>query len=443
MTRDLSVARENMARCRIQAEKNHLYASALCVLQPQLEKYLDELTQQNLQQCLMTDVTTARKQCLQHLDEVRNRMPLIKVDTSLSENLQRLRQRREELNTQWEEAYKRFSWWSKIKYFEGPDFSEIDKSIAQLKELHERLHAKHAEEFVRLDRYFTEMNSRAEARIAASQSQIEQFIAHVITRENEVVLPFKAGMLLSMMSVPVSLWRDVSVAGSIYDALRKVNGHYAGMSDGDIWLETLFMPAESLVGLASLVKGAYFEQLVAADTGGVLFEYFNNPGTDIVIDGVAYQLKATSSAAYVNSVDADIPVIATSEVAEQTRAIDSGFSNIELEHSVGLALGGSVIDIKDTAVDALLIGVGGLGLFATLQGVNHAAKRYHNGGDAVEAIFSGAGVAIEGTARALVNTAELGFKVLTSAPSRFVGRTVLAGLKKLDDKLAEPDAKSK
>ena len=147
------------------------------------------------------------------------------------------------------------------------------------------------------------------------------------------------------------------------------------------------------------------------DTRGTLFEHFNNPGTDIIIDGQAYQLKATDSASYVNSVPEDIPVIATSEVAEATRAIDSGYSNDELEQSVQLALGGSVIDIKDTAIDALLSGVG------------------------VEAIFEGAGVAIEGTARAMVGTAELGYKVLTSRPSRFIGSTALAGMKKLDNKL--------
>ena len=76
-----------------------------------------------------------------------------------------------------------------------------------------------------------------------------------------------------------------------------------------------------------------------------------------------------------------------------------------------------------------------MGLFATMQGINHAGEHYKNGGDGVEAIFNGAGVAIEGTARALVGTAELGYKVLSSRPSRFIGRTLLAGLQKLDDKM--------
>lgn len=442
VTSDLSLARKAMCLSREKAGQHPLYASALRALQPKLDTHLDEVTRQHLQQCLVADVATARNQCLQHLQVIRNRIPLIQADSTVSETLQRLQLRRDELSEQWDEAYEKFSWWNKMKYSDGPDFSEIDQAIRQLKKMHQRLRADHADEFIRLDKHFSELENCAEARIKASEQQIEQFIAHGVTRAQEKDLPLRAGFMLSAMSVPFSLWDDLATAGNIYDALRRVNGNYVGMSDGEIWLETLFMPGESLAGLTSLAKGAYFEQLVAADSGGALFEHFNNPGTDIVIDGVAYQLKSTSSAAYVNSVDVDIPIIATSEVAEQTRAIDSGFSNIELEHAVDLALGGSVIDTKDTALDALLTGVGGLGMFATIQGINHAAELYENGGDGVESLFAGAGVAIEGTARALVGTAELGYKVLASAPSRFVGRTLLAGLKRLDDKMMEAGSKS-
>ena len=441
-TRELSAARQALDIIRKQAGQSPLNRSVLQVLQPQLEQHLDELTRQHLQRRLAVDVESARSQCRQYLQAIRSRTPLIQTETTVRETLQRLQQRYEQLSDQWDEAYEKFSWWNKIKYSDGPDFSEIDQAIRQLKKMHERLKADYADEFIRLDKHFTELENRAEARIKASEHEIEQLIAHGVTREQEKELPLRAGFMLSAMSVPFSLWGDLATAGNIYDALRRVNGNYVDMSDGEIWLETLFMPGESLAGLTSLAKGAYFEQLVAADSGGALFEHFNNPGTDIVIDGVAYQLKSTSSAAYVNSVDVDIPIIATSEVAEQTRAIDSGFSNIELEHSVDLALGGSVIDTKDTALDALLTGVGGLGMFATIQGINHAAELYENGGDGVESLFAGAGVAIEGTARALVGTAELGYKVLNSAPSRFVGRALLAGLRRLDDKMMEAGSKS-
>ena len=79
--------------------------------------------------------------------------------------------------------------------------------------------------------------------------------------------------------------------------------------------------------------------------------------------------------------------------------------------------------------------LGGLGFFATIQGINHASQKYENGGDGVEAMFEGAGVAIEGTARALVGVAEMDYNVLASRPRRFIGRTLLGGLKKLDDKM--------
>ncbi|MQX45735.1 hypothetical protein [Sinorhizobium medicae] len=160
------------------------------------------------------------------------------------------------------------------------------------------------------------------------------------------------------------------------------------------------------VGPISLAKGAYFEKLVEADFGGERFEHFNHPDTDIVIDGVAYQIKATDSASYVESVADDIPVIATSEVAEITRAIDGGYSDEDIEDTVELALGGTVIDFGDTAVDALLTGVGGLGLLATVRGVNHGLTMHREGADPIESIVEGAGVAVVGTMKGTVNGAE-------------------------------------
>ncbi|EML5471224.1 hypothetical protein RSM50_003880 [Pseudomonas aeruginosa] len=442
-TRELSVAHQTLAVATEQAGQSPLNTSVLHALQPHLEQHLDGLARQYLQQRLAADVRTARNQCRQRLQAIRSRTPLFQAETTVRETLQRLQQRRDKLSDQWNETYEKFSWWNKIKYSDGPDFREIDQAIRQLKKMHDRLLIQHSEDFTCLDKHFSELKCRAEARITSSQQQIEQFIADEVTCGQENELPLRAGFMLSALSVPISLWDDFTTAGNIYDAMRSVNGNYAGMSDAEIWLETLFMSSESLVGLTSLAKGAYLEKLVASDTGGALFEHFNNPGTDIVIDGVAYQIKATSSTTYINSVAADIPVIATSEVAERTHAIDSGFSNIELEHSVDLALGGSVVDSEDTVLDALLSGVGGLGLFATIQGINHAAEYYENGGDGVEALFAGAGVAIEGSARALVGTAELGYKVLASAPSRYIGRTLLAGLKKFDDKMTDAGSRPK
>ena len=152
--------------------------------------------------------------------------------------------------------------------------------------------------------------------------------------------------------------------------------------------------------------------------------------------------KATESEAYINTVDQDIPIIATSEVADMDGVVDSGYSDEELTNSVEVAINGNAIDAQDTAVDAILSGVGTLGIFATIQGINHAQAKYDKGVEAEVAIMEGLGVAVEATAKGLVDTAEMASKVVTSRPSRFVGRTLVKGLVKLDEKLfAEPNKK--
>tara|TARA_R110001599_G_scaffold130570_3_gene305843 strand:+ start:1616 stop:1849 length:234 start_codon:yes stop_codon:yes gene_type:complete len=57
-------------------------------------------------------------------------------------------------------------------------------------------------------------------------------------------------------SVPISIWGDVSTADDVYKALRQENTNYTDMTNTKIWLKTLFMPSESLVGLTPLTKGA-------------------------------------------------------------------------------------------------------------------------------------------------------------------------------------------
>lgn len=434
-SKELTAAKQGLEAIQPVAEKSPLTRSVLQTLQPRLHEHLDELTRQKLHWHLDCEVQQARSDYLKELDNTKRNVALLTAEVSIRETHNRLLKRREHLLEHWERKYSEFSWWNKMKYQDGPDFSELDQAIDQLRQMHHKLHAQHALDLKRLGEHFSMLQERAEARLLDTQRQLEQFISQVVERNLEKDLPFKAALWFSALSVPVSLWDDLSTAGNIYDALREVNGNYAGMSDSEIWLHTLFLPAEQLAGLTALAKGAYFEQLVAADTGGRLFEHFNNPETDIMIDGQAFQLKATDSEHYVNSVAAGIPVISTSEVAESTSAIDSGYSNAELESSVDLALGGTVIDASDTALDTLLSGIGGLGVFATLQGINHAGKRYEEGADGFEAIFEGTSVALEGTARALVGTAEMGFNVLNSRPSRFIGRLLLKGLDKVDDKL--------
>ena len=434
-SKELTATKQGLEAIRPAAEKSPLTRSVLQTLQPRLDEHLDELARQKLHRHLNYEIRRARSDYLKELDKAKHGVALLKAEITIRQTHNRLLAQRKELIDRWERKYSTLGWWDKMQYANGPSFFQLDQAIDQLSLMHHSLRAQHASDLKRHDDHFSMLQERAEARLQDTQRQLEQFISQAVERNHDKDLPLKAALWFSALSVPVSLWDDLSTAGNIYDALREVNSNYAGMSDSEIWLHTLFLPAEQLAGLTALAKGAYFEQLVAADTGGRLFEHFNNPETDIMIDGQAFQLKATDSEHYVNSVAAGIPVISTSEVAESTSAIDSGYSNAELESSVDLALGGTVIDASDTALDALLSGIGGLGVFATLQGINHAGKRYEEGADGFEAIFEGTGVAVEGTARAMVNTAEMGFNVLNSRPSRFIGRLLMKAVEKVDEKM--------
>jgi hypothetical protein len=419
----------------IQAEENPLLQSLMQNRQDYINGLIESRFRVELEKQLADEIKKYEQQCLQKATDLRNQHPLYKAYYALEAAEKYLKQRRVEIKDHWDEAMSKTSWWNQLMNFGSLDVRDLDNKIREFCVAKEVLIRKHENEFDQLNNHYGELAKQAFERVAKTKVYAEKVIQQCNyddTIGNEVL---KRSFFLASLSVPVSLWSDVSSAGDIYDVLRSVNGNYAGMSDMEVWWETLFLQPESLSGLISLTKGAYLERLVASDTGGQLFEHFNHPDTDIVIDGVAFQIKATDSVDYIHSVADGIPVIATTEVANLTDAIDSGYTNDELREAVSLAVGGAVIDVGDTAVDAILTGVGGLGVLATLNGISHTVKQHENGGDLVEAMFEGAGVAIEGTARAAVNTLELGYKVLTSRPSRFVGRGLVKIFIALDNKL--------
>ena len=431
-----------LTNAKEKARTNRLVEAHLEERLPALEERLRAIRKDEAKAALNANVHQVTLKISPFLTTTKENLPIFQARNEIKASLKFLRQRRSELQQQWDAAYSQFSWWNKLKYSSGPDFSGLDRTLIKLKLMEQKLDRQHGEDFAAIEKHFELLKKQATDRVLEARNKAEEFIEQCDGDATVGSSVLRKSTWLSMLSVPVSVWTDADRASNVFDAVRSVNGNFAGMSDSDIWWETLFMPAESLAGLAALTKGAYFEQLVAADTGGQLHEHFNQPDTDIVVDGTAFQIKATDSESYVDSVAEGIPVISTSEVALATGSIDSGYSNEELSNTVDLALGGTVVDVGDTAVDAILAGLGGLGFFATLEGLNHAVKKHENGGDGVEAIFEGAGVAIEGTARALVGAAEMGYKVLSSKPSRFVGRMMLKGLVKLDEKMTgQPDRK--
>lgn len=423
------------SNCREQEKQNPLVSSLLESRLPGLQERIRKIRKDEALAALNGDVYEATQKIGPFLSAEKDELPIFKARAHIKTSLEFLERRRGELQQQWDDAYAQFSWWNKLKYSGGPDFSELDRIVKDLRVMERQLIRRHEGDFRLIESHFEKLKKQATARVLEARREAENYIRECDGNESIGSGVLRKSMWLSMLSIPVSVWADFDRASDVFVAARSVNGNFVGMSDFEIWWETLFMPAESLAGLAALTKGAYFEQLVASDMGGQLHEHFNNPGTDIVVDGTAFQIKATDSETYIHSVADGIPVIATSEVAIATGSIDSGYSNEELSNATDLALGNTVVDLGDTTVDAVLAGVGGLGFFATLEGLNHAVKKHENGGDGVEAMFEGAGVAIEGTARALVGAAEMGYKVLSSKPSRFVGRMMLKGLVKLDEKM--------
>jgi len=421
---------------------NPLIGSLLDDWEPTLRVAIEKKYRRELTRQVEDELVQFKRQYQQKIEAMRDEHPLYKASFALESAITHLQSRRAVLAYNWSEAYKNFSWWNKLKYDERPDLKELDKTILRMEQALSDLHESKASEFEKLKTYYAGLINRAFERVATTKCSVDEYVKQCNSEDALGQDLLQKGFWLAMLSLPVSVWADVSRAGDVYDALRSVHGGFEFESNAEIWWDSLLMPAESLVGLSSLAKGAYFEQLVAADTGGELFEHFNHADTDIVIDGIEYQIKATDSVSYINSVADGIPIISTSEVAALTDGIDMGYSNESLSDSIDLALGGTVVDFGDTTVDAILTGVGGMGLFATLQGIDHAVKMHENGGDGAEAIFEGAGVAIEGTARAAVNTLELAYNILNSRPSRFIGRQLVKGLVKLDEKLMEPPKKN-
>ncbi len=320
-----------------------------------------------------------------------------------------------------------------------PDFAEVDEKIVELEAALCRLRKSGALE-AESGRY-----DALAARIEKRTKEIERAAIKAIPQDHSEQFDedriLRNATWLAAFSVPVSAWNDFSKAGDVYDSLREVNGNYLEFSNFDIWLDTLTMAPAELAGLGSLAKGAYFERLIESDFGGQRFEHFNHPDTDIVIDGTAYQVKATDSAAYVEGVPDDIPVISTTEIAEITGSIDGGYLNADLTETIDLPLGGTVIDIGDTTVDAVLTGVGGVGIFAILKGVWSGSAHYRETGNALEALSAGLSTTAVSTARTAVNAAEIvgrgtvGF--FRSRPMRFAGRVIAAGSRRMDNWLEE------
>lgn len=402
-----------------------LYAASSSQIGHHFERVLEVEVRNERSRRIRELCENARKIVLQQVELQRSESPAIKAERTISdaiENLVKLKADAEKRLDEERES-RRLKWWFDLT---RPDFDDVEEKIEELKAARQKLIA--SGDIAKTESYFHDLTDRVERRTRDIEIEAVACIPAAPNDKFDEQRIVQGALMLSALSVPVSAWGDISQAGSVYDSLREVNGNYADMTDTEIWFDTLTMTGPELAGLANLTKGALFEAHVESSFGGDLHEHFNHPDTDIVIDGVAYQIKATDSASYIDTVTDGIPVISTSEVASITGSLDGGYSNEDLTNTVDLALGGTVLDISDTALDAVLTGVGGVGIFAILSGVRSASTKYKETGDALESLAEGLSSATVHTARTTVNMAEMATKgvvgVATSRPVRFAGSLV-------------------
>jgi hypothetical protein len=112
----------------------------------------------------------------------------------------------------------------------------------------------------------------------------------------------------------------------------------------------------------------------------VRFGIFNHPDTDIVIDGIEYQIKATDSASYINSAVDHIPSSSPEKKSETTGSID-GATPMKRSHRCGAGPWRPIIDLSDTALDTVF----SVSASSASSGWSaHSARRIHREtGDAV------------------------------------------------------------
>ena len=363
---------------------------------------------------------------LNKLQQQKNALPLMQTHHQFTQLISKLNRALSQLNTAWD----KMSWGDKL-FDDNEVLSSIDKHEANIdhcQSQHDEFKQQYAAKIKSIEEKYQRDKAVIKQRFEASKNYlIEAVRSHprdAISKDARI----KFALFGSILGASSSLASSFSQSQQVYDAIRSVNGNFESLSDSEIWWECLWMNEASLNGLMSLTKGAYFEQLVAANTGGELHEFFNHPGTDITIAGEEFQLKATDSIAYINSVDADIPVIATSEVAQYTDAIDSGYTNLELTEATSNALGGNPLDTGEAILDGALGGIAGLGVLSTMQGINHASKTYKQTGEADIAVAEGLEIAIIGTIKGLANLAELLYKVITCRPITWLAKSLYRAL---------------
>jgi len=127
----------------------------------------------------------------------------------------------------------------------------------------------------------------------------------------------------------------------VFDAFRRGWSDLENASNNEIVEYFSDYSDESMVGVISNVKGIAFEMEIerAFDSQGLdanLFDEINHPGTDIYFDnGQEFSIKSgTNIEPTLEDLDEGLDVIATTEIADVTDAIDGNMLNLDLVYSI-------------------------------------------------------------------------------------------------------------
>jgi vacuolar-type H+-ATPase subunit I/STV1 len=191
------------------------------------------------------------------ISQSRKLHPVLAARDAAKQRLARVKARRVRLEADVNEMLEGTGWWTQLTYG-YPDYKKMDKEIQDLEREVSYFLSRNAKIIREAEEKLDAAAGRIDTRLQLIEESVisaipdrrqDSFDGHRIARD---------ALILSALSVPVSAWQDISQAGEVYDALRLVNGNFEGMSDSEVWFQTLAKEPESLAGLISLTKGALF-----------------------------------------------------------------------------------------------------------------------------------------------------------------------------------------
>ena len=197
-------------------------------------------------------------------------------------------------------------------------------------------------------------------------------------------------VLSGVIPAGASAMGDVSEANAIFDAAREANGKFEFMSNNEIVEYCHGLSDTQLNGMVSLVHGRYFENIVADETGGTLFESHTHANTDMILDGTEISIKSND---------------ATADSITEFETISPKDLNMNDEALIGRTaevMDGDIID----ATDALISGTVGFGTMAMLQAAGRSLEEWESLDEYEKTKMRAAWLGTKATAGAAASTAK-------------------------------------